>query len=76
MGYFRTLSANGGGGHFGPPAICQTTGPFLDPKAAFDISKLELSKYVAKFHLKVSDGVTGRVNDQFILLSVIAGFAG
>ena len=50
MGYSRTLPADGGG-RFGPPAICRTTGPILDPKTAFDSSGLELSEYVTKFYL-------------------------
>ena len=48
MGYSRTLPADGGGGAFPPPpAICQTNGPILDLKMAFDSSVLELSEYVA-----------------------------
>ena len=40
-----------GGGGSPPPAICQITGPILDPKTAFDSSRLEFSEYVAKFCL-------------------------
>ena len=32
-----------------PPAICQTDGPILDPKMAFDSTGPELSKYAVKF---------------------------
>ena len=41
----------GRGGRFAPPAICQTTGPILDPKTAFDSFGLELFEYVTKFYL-------------------------
>ena len=64
MEYSRTLPADGGGGRFSPRAICQTTGPILDPKMAFDSTGLELSEYPAKFCLKVADDVTG-VKEQF-----------
>ena len=36
-------------------AICQTTGPILDPKSAFDCHGLELSGHVAKVYLKVTN---------------------
>ena len=39
----------GGGGVSAPLAICQISGPVLDPKTAFDSSGLEFSEYVAKF---------------------------
>ena len=56
MGYSRTLPADegGGGGAFRPfhPAICQTTGPILDPKTALDSGGLELSECVSKFYLR------------------------
>ena len=56
-----------GGGPFAPaPAICQTNGPILDPKTAFDSSGLELSEYVAKFYLNTDD-VTGRVKVYFLI---------
>ena len=45
-----------------PPAICQTTGPILNPKTAFYSSRLELFEYFfIYFFVKVTDGVTGRV---------------
>ena len=74
MGYSRsrTLPAKGGGA-FRPPAICQTNGPILDPKTEFDSFGLEISEYVAKFCLSVTDDVTGRVKGQnFEYLSLLA----
>ena len=62
MGYSRNLCAQGG--RFSPPpAICQTTGPILDPKTALHSSGLELSEYVEKCYLfcDVDDDVTGQV---------------
>ena len=53
-----------GGGRFGPLAICQTTGLTVNLITAFDSSGLELSEYVAKVYLKVTDDVTGRVKGQ------------
>ena len=54
------------GVRFAPPlAICQTTGPILDPKTAFDSSGLDLAEYIAKFYLNATNGVTGRVKRQF-----------
>ena len=50
MGYSRTLPADGGG-RFGPPAICQTTGPILGPKTALDSSGFELFEYIAQLYL-------------------------
>ena len=66
MGYSRTLPADvgGGGERFGPPAICQTNGPILDPKTAFDSSGFEISEKIAQFYLNGTDGVTGRVKVQ------------
>ena len=49
---------------FSPRAICQTTGPILDPKKAFDSPGPEISEYVATFYLNVTDDVTGLVKDQ------------
>ena len=65
MGYSRsrTLPAQGGG-RFGPPANCQTNGPILDPKTAFDSPGLELPEDVAKCYLNVTDDATGRVKGQ------------
>ena len=61
------------GGSFGPPAVCQITGPILDPKTAFDSSGLGLPEYVAKFYLNVTEDVTGRVKGQFLdYLSLLA----
>ena len=60
-------------GPWGPPAMCQATGPILDPRTVFDSPGHELSKYVAKFYLNVSDDVTGMVKDQiFYCLSSLA----
>ena len=71
MGHSRTLPADGGG--FIPHAIFQTNGPILDPKTAFDSPGLEISEYVAKFYLNVTDDVTGRVKGQnFEYLSLSA----
>ena len=65
MGYSRNLPADGKGAFRPPPAICQTNGPILDPKTAFDSSGLEISEYVAKFYLNVTDEVTDRVKCIF-----------
>ena len=55
----------GGGVAVRPPvAICQTTGPILDPKTTFDSSGLELSEYIAKCYLSATDHVTDRVKGQ------------
>ena len=54
----------GGEGGFGPLAICPTTGPIIDLKTALDSFGLELSEYVAKFYLYVTDDVTVRVKDK------------
>ena len=63
----------GVGGVSTPPAICQTIERILDPKTASDILGLELSEYVAKFYLNVTDDVTGRVKGQiFDYLSLLA----
>ena len=63
----------GGGASRPPPAICQTNGPILDPKTAFDSSGLELSEYVAKFYLSLTDDFTGRDICQFFeYLSLLA----
>ena len=58
-----------GGGRF-LTAIRQTTGPILDPKTAYDSFGLEL--YAAKFYVKVTDDVTGRVKGQMFCLSLLA----
>ena len=67
MGYFRTMTTDGGGGTVSPLflAICQTTGPILDPKTAFDSSGLDLAEYFAEFYLNATNSVTGRVKRQF-----------
>ena len=41
----------------------------LDHKTTLDSPGLELSEYVAKFYLNVTDDVTGRVKRQIIELS-------
>ena len=46
------------------PAICQTNGPILDSKTAFDSSESELSECVTQFYPTVIDDVTGRVKGQ------------
>ena len=72
MGYSWTLPADGEGGGGQPTCICRTTGPILDPKTAFDNSRIELSEYVARLHLNVTDDVTGRVKDKtFYNLSLL-----
>ena len=50
-----------GGGGVSPPAICQTNEPIIDPKTTFNGSRLELSEYVAKNCLNVTDYVTDRI---------------
>ena len=67
MGYSRTPPADRGGGRFAPlSALCQTNGPIIDPTTAFhESSGLEISEYVAKFYLNVTD-VTGRVKGQIL----------
>ena len=50
----------GGGFLSPPPAICRTTRPILNPKMAFDSSRLGHSEYVVKFYLDVTDDATGR----------------
>ena len=62
----------GGGGVSAPRAICQTTGPILDPKMAFDSTGLELSEYVAKFYPTATDDVTGVKGQIFDFLSLLA----
>ena len=62
----------GGGGRFGPLAICQITGAILDPKTTFDSSWHEFSEHVGKLYLKVADDVTGRVEAHFYHLSLLA----
>ena len=58
-----------GEGRFAPPlAIRQTIGPILDPKTVFAIFGLELSEYVAKFYMNVTDDVTGRVKGQIFTI--------
>ena len=49
----------GGVGVSAPPANCQTNGPMLNPKTAFDSPGLEISDYVAKFYLNFTDDVAG-----------------
>ena len=56
VGYSRTLTANWGGGRF----VCQTTEAILDSKMALDSPGHELSEYIAKVHMKVTDNVTGQ----------------
>ena len=61
------------GGRLGLPAICHNTFPVLNRKTEFDSPGLELPKYPAKFYLKVTNDVTGRVKDQIIdYLSLLA----
>ena len=62
---FSDPAANEGGGRFGPPAICQMIEPILDPKKVFDNPVRELSEYVAKFYLKVTDDGTGGAQLRF-----------
>ena len=68
IGYFRALPADAGEGR--PPplplTICQTAGPILHLKTAVGSPGLELSEYVAKFYLKVTDDVTGWVKGQIL----------
>ena len=67
MGYFRTLPADEGECVSPPPppsAICQTTGPIVDPKTAFDSSEPQPSEYVPKNCLKVTDDVTDEVESK------------
>ena len=64
QGYSRTLHADGVGVVSPPPAICQSAGRILDPKTRFDSSGFELSEYVARLYLNVTDDVTGRVKCQ------------
>ena len=62
------------GGGAASTAICQTNGPILDPRVAFDSPGLELVEYVAKFH----PNVTGRVkcqNFEYLLLLASPGKA-
>ena len=54
--------------------LCQTTGPVLDPKAAFGSPGLELFEYVATFYLRVPDDV--EVGSKVRILTAIAGVAG
>ena len=63
-GIFPDPANRWGGGV--PPAICQTTGPILDPKKAFDSSGLKLSEYAAKFIRDVTDDVTGWVKGTIL----------
>ena len=49
MEYYRTLPADGGAVSPPSPAICQTTGPIVDPKTALDSAGLELFEHVAKY---------------------------
>ena len=53
-----------GAGSSLPRAICQTAGPIIDPKTAFDSLGLEPSEYVTKFYLKVTNDVKDRVKGQ------------
>ena len=55
----------GGGGGSLPLAICQTAGPVLGPKTAFESSGLKLSEYTANHFLNVTDDLTGRVKGFF-----------
>ena len=52
----------GGGG--GPPAICQTTGPILDPKPTFSSPGMSLSEYIHKRYLKITVDATSQVKDK------------
>ena len=71
MGYSRTLPADGG--RSPSRAIYQNIGPILDPKTEFDSSGHELSEYVVKVYLKVTDDATGRIKGQiFNYLSLLA----
>ena len=63
-------------GAFCPRAICQIYGPIIDPKMSFYSLGIELSEYVAKCSLKITDDVTRCVKRQIFQLPVIAGFAG
>ena len=72
-GVFPDPARRWGGRFDHPPAICQINGPILDLKTSFDSSRLELSEYVAKFYMSVTDDVTSRVNGQtFEYLSLLA----
>ena len=67
MGYSRPYPPMGG--PFRPPpspAICHTAWPILDPKTAFDSSRLELSEYFARFY--VTDDFTDRVKGQTLII--------
>ena len=44
-----------------PPVISQTTGPISKIQTPFDSPVSELSKHGVKFHLDVTDDVTGQV---------------
>ena len=53
VGVFVVEPACRWGVAFSPPAaICQTTGPILDPKKAFDSPEHELSEYIAKLYVR------------------------
>ena len=67
--YFRPLSAVGDL----LSAICQTTGPILDPKTVFHGGGHKLSEYIMKYHLKVTDDVTGHTKGHIFSLSGIDG---
>ena len=47
-----------------PGAVCQTVGPILNPKKAFDSPGFELYEYVANLYLSVTDDVTDRTKPQ------------
>ena len=72
MGYCWTLHANGGGGGAASPAIWQTAGQILDPKAAFDETAHELFEYIAEFYLQVTDDITRQIKDQIFYMSSLA----
>ena len=54
------------GGVADPSAICQTNRLILDPKPVLDSTGPELSEYVAKFYMNVTDDVTGWVKGQIV----------
>ena len=57
----RRLHHCGGGGVSLSIAICQTTGPIIYPKMAFDSPNLGLVEYVVNLYLDAIDDVTGPV---------------
>ena len=54
-----------GRGRYAPLTVYQSIRLILDSKTAFDFPGQELSEYIAKFHLKVTDDVTDNVKPDF-----------